>query len=170
MTPTVTQAEPVLPVAPRPVSGKLTSLKSLRSLKDVDLPVADSAPPGEDPAPAKVEFTEGHAIGVLNDFFKMRTSPNERLLLESGYDISGTHIRFKLPNTFLLSLFDTVKSDLLEYMKKKLRNADITADAVVTAAESLAKPRTEQQKFEAMAEKNPVLWDLKKGLDLDLIF
>lgn len=172
MTPTVTSAEPVLPASPKPLPGKIAGLKSLKSLRKEEEAPQDAPPQAveKDPVPAKVDFTEGHAIGVLSEFFKMRTSPNEKLLFESGYDINGTHIRFKLPNTFLLSLFETVKSDLLEYMKRKLRNPDITADAIVTAAESIAKPRTEQQKFEAMAEKNPVLWDLKKGLDLDLIF
>lgn len=170
MTPTVTLAEAVMPDNPKPV--QIAGLKSLKSLRQ------EEAPPQKiplqqaenTPEPTKTDFTEGHAIGVLSEFFKGRTSPNEKLLFESGYDITGTHIRFKLPNTFLLSLFEALKSDLLEYMKRKLRNPDITADAMVTAAESVAKPRTEQQKFEAMAEKNPALWDLKKGLDLDLIF
>ncbi len=172
MTPTVTSAEPVFPSAPKPLPGRIAGLKSLKSFrKEEEVPANVPAPALEnDPAPAKVDFTEGHAIGVLSEFFKTRTSTNEKLLFESGYDITGTHIRFKLPNTFLLSLFDTVKPDFLEYMKRKLRNPDITADAIVTAVESVAKPRTEQQKFEAMAKKNPVLWDLKKGLDLDLIF
>lgn len=173
MTPTVTSAAPVLPTTtPQPLPGKIAGLKSLKSLrKEEESPLEQPVKPVENvQEPVKADFTEGHAIGVLSEFFKTRTSPNEKLLFESGYDLNGTHIRFKLPNTFLLSLFETVKSDLLEYMKRKLRNPDITADAIVTAAESIAKPRTEQQKFEAMAEKNPVLWDLKKGLDLDLIF
>ncbi len=168
MTPTVTSAPPV----PEPKPVKIGGLRSIRSVRQEEEAAVLIHTPKADlpPEQVKVDFTEGHAIGVLSDFFKTRSSPNEKLLFESGYDIDGTHIRFKLPNTFLLSLFESIKSDLLEFMKRKLRNPDITADAIVTAAQAAAKPRTEQQKFEAMAESNPILWDLKKGLDLDLIF
>lgn len=165
LTPTVTLPTSTKPAKPVGIAG-LKSLKSLQKKEEVveqqevETAVYDLNTP----------FTEGQAIGVLADFFKQRSSPNERLIMESGYDLQGTHILFKLPNTFLYSLFENLKTDLLEYMKRKLKNSHLSADAVVTAEETQAKPRTEQQKFEAMAEKNPVLWDLKKGLDLDLIF
>jgi DNA polymerase-3 subunit gamma/tau len=69
-----------------------------------------------------------------------------------------------------MGLFEDIKTDLLEYLKRKLKNSNLTAEAVLTAEEAVLKPRTEQQKFEAMAEKNPLIWDLKTSLDLDLIF
>jgi DNA polymerase-3 subunit gamma/tau len=165
LTPTVTLPSAAVPKKPVGITG-LKSLKSLQkkeetvAKQEVEVAVYDLNTP----------FTEGQAIGVLAEFFKQRPSPNERLIMESGYDIKGTHVHFKLPNTFLYSLFENLKTDLLEFMKRKLKNSHLSADAVVTAEETQAKPRTEQQKFEAMAEKNPVLWDLKKGLDLDLIF
>lgn len=147
----------------------IAGLKSVKSLHKKEEAVKEEvvATPVYD---VKNPFTEGQAIGALSEFFKQRSSPNERLIFESGYDIKDTHIQFKLPNTFLYGLFENLKSDMLEYLKRKLKNGEISADAIVTAEETQAKPRTEQQKFEAMAEKNPVLWELKKSLDLDLIF
>src|SRR5690606_30671490 len=104
MTPTVTSAPPV----PEPKPVKIGGLRSIRSVRQEEEAAALIHTPKADlpPEQVKVDFTEGHAIGVLSDFFKTRSSPNEKLLFESGYDIDGTHIRFKLPNTFLLSLFE----------------------------------------------------------------
>jgi DNA polymerase-3 subunit gamma/tau len=165
LTPTVTLPTVSGPKKPIGIAG----LKSVKSLHKKEEAVKEEvvATPVYD---LKNPFTEGQAIGALSEFFKQRSSPNERLIFESGYDIKDTHIQFKLPNTFLYGLFENLKSDMLEFLKRKLKNGEISADAIVTAEETQAKPRTEQQKFEAMAEKNPVLWELKKSLDLDLIF
>lgn len=165
LTPTVTLPQAAKPSKPLGIGG-LKSLKSLHKKEEV-VEKQEEVSVNYD---LNTPFTEGQAIGVLAEFFKQRSSPNERLIMESGYDIKDKHIQFKLPNTFLYSLFENLKTDLLEFMKRKLKNSHLSADAIVTAEETQAKPRTEQQKFEAMADKNPVLWDLKKGLDLDLIF
>jgi DNA polymerase-3 subunit gamma/tau len=170
LTPTVTQSTSA-PVA-KPVVSKLGGFKSLKSLKKEEVLKSSEIVVGN-LSSAKVsneDFTEGAAIGALKDFFKTRQRANERLIFESGYQISGTHFLFKLPNTFLMGLFEDIKTDLLEYLKRKLKNSNLTAEAVLTAEEAVLKPRTEQQKFEAMAEKNPLIWDLKTSLDLDLIF
>jgi DNA polymerase-3 subunit gamma/tau len=177
LTPTVTHSTsavvpPSQPVAVKPLVGKLGGFKSLKNLKSEEVVKSSEVLVGAVTSSkiADEEFTEGAAIGVLSDFFKSRPRANERLILESGYIISGTHIAFKLPNTFLMGLFDDIKTDLLEFLKRKLKNSQITAEAILTAAETVLKPRTEQQKFEAMAEKNPLIWELKSALDLDLIF
>lgn len=177
LTPTVTHSTsavvpPSQPVAVKPLVGKLGGFKSLKNLKSEELVKSSEVLVGAVTTSkiADEEFTEGAAIGALSDFFKSRPRANERLILESGYTISGTHISFKLPNTFLMGLFDDIKTDLLEFLKRKLRNSQITAEAILTAAETVLKPRTEQQKFEAMADKNPLIWELKSALDLDLIF
>lgn len=177
LTPTVTHSTsavvpPSQPVAVKPLVGKLGGFKSLKNLKSEEVVKSSEVLVGAVTTSkiADEEFTEGTAIGVLSDFFKSRPRANERLILESGYTISGTHITFKLPNTFLMGLFDDIKTDLLEFLKRKLKNSQITAEAILTAAETVLKPRTEQQKFEAMAEKNPLIWELKSALDLDLIF
>lgn len=169
LTPTVTQSSPLPQAAIPTIKPKMTGFKSLKSLK-AEEQAEEKAIGAVVTQEGHAEFTEGAAIGILNDFFKSRTSTNERLIIEGGYELRGKEIMFYLPNTFLLNLFETIKGDLLEYLKRKLKNSEITVDAKVTAEELKAKPRTEQQKFEAMAEKNPLLWDLKKGLDLDLIF
>jgi DNA polymerase-3 subunit gamma/tau len=177
LTPTVTHSAsavvpPSQPVAVKPLVSKLGGFKSLKNLKSEEVAKSSEVLVGAVTTPkiADEEFTEGAAIGVLSDFFKSRPRANERLILESGYTISGTHIAFKLPNTFLMGLFDDIKTDLLEFLKRKLKNSQITAEAILTASETVLKPRTEQQKFEAMAEKNPLIWELKSALDLDLIF
>lgn len=101
---------------------------------------------------------------------RQRPSANESRILESDFDLKDEHFVFKLPNTILRDIFYEIRQDFIDQLRKKLSNFKITAEAEITAVETKAKPRTEQEKFEKMAQKNPDLWKLKETLDLDLLF
>jgi DNA polymerase-3 subunit gamma/tau len=106
------------------------------------------------------EFTKAMAIGVLADFADSRTSQTQKMVVTRDFELIKNELTFKLPNKILFDIFFEIKQDLTE----------IQIDAIITAEETKAKPRTEQEKFESMAEKNPELWKLKEALGLDLSF
>lgn len=169
---TITNSSVVVPVISTPKPKKLGGFKSLKSVvsfKD-EVQEINQESPTLVKEPQEEGFSEGALIGVLADFFKKRNSPNEKLIFESGYNIKEQNVEFTLPNTFLFGLFEALKTDLQDYLKRYLRNSALSISAIVTAEVAVAKPRTEQQKFEAMTEANPNLLKLKEALNLDLIF
>jgi DNA polymerase-3 subunit gamma/tau len=92
------------------------------------------------------------------------------MVVTRDFELIKNELTFKLPNKILFDIFFEIKQDLTDLLRKKLHNGEIQIDAVITAEETKAKPRTEQEKFESMAEKNPELWKLKEALGLDLLF
>ncbi len=62
-----------------------------------------------------------------------------------------------------------VKSDLLEYLRKKLRNGALELEVILQKNPKERKAYTQEEKFMKMAEKNPLLLKLKQELDLDFI-
>jgi DNA polymerase-3 subunit gamma/tau len=63
---------------------------------------------------------------------------------------------------------NTVKNELLSFMKDKLKNRKITIiSTVIEAKDSTAEAYTPRDKFRKMAEKNPVLEILRDQFDLD---
>lgn len=152
------------------VRKPMKSLRSVKALEEAVSTAKETTPGHEIQITDRKEFTFGMAKGVLMELARQRTSPNESRVLESDFELEGTLMTFKLPNTILKDIFYEIRSDVLELLKRKLHNGNIQIEAIITAEETKMKPRTEQEKFENMAEKNPNLWKLKESLDLDLMF
>jgi hypothetical protein len=95
---------------------------------------------------------------------------SQSLILKSDFDLEGNLITLKLVNQTLMDLFGELKQDILDFIRKKLQNTDIQLTSLLVAAKNEGKPRTEQEKFKAMLEKNPALKDFKDELGLDLIY
>ena len=148
----------------------MKSLRSVKALEEAVNTAKESNSGLEVQITDNKEFTFGMAKGVLMELARQRTSPNESRVLESDFELVSTLMTFKLPNTILKDIFYEIRSDVLELLKRKLHNGTIQIEAIITAEETKMKPRTEQEKFENMAEKNPNLWKLKESLDLDLMF
>lgn len=148
----------------------MKSLRSVKALEEAVNTAKESSSGLEVQITDNKEFTFGMAKGVLMELARQRTSPNESRVLESDFELESTLMTFKLPNTILKDIFYEIRSDVLELLKRKLHNGTIQIEAIITAEETKMKPRTEQEKFENMAEKNPNLWKLKESLDLDLMF
>ena len=61
------------------------------------------------------------------------------------------------------------KGDLLDFLRGELQNQSIQLDQVLVESNTTqSKPYTAEEKFKAMAEKNPSLLALKEKLDLEL--
>ncbi len=92
------------------------------------------------------------------------------MTFNSVFEIKENNLHFKVKNQLLHDIFVEKKQELLDNLRKSLNNTLVQATVEIDATVSKAKPRTEQEKFEIMAEKNPNLLKLKEDLGLDLIF
>ncbi len=107
------------------------------------------------------------ALDNISKTFKKQT---ERFIVDSSFELKGDTIELKLVNQTLMDLFLELKQDIIDFIRKDLRNGSVQLDAVLTAEIKEAKPRTEQEKYNLMVEKNPALKKFRDDLGLDLVF
>jgi len=163
---------PSLPTSSVKKSGfkKLKSLKELEDEIEKDLEIKDGHLIEKDSIKSNKPITRGHTVGVLTEFISKKSTTTEKMVFSSDFDLNDSLITFKLVNKVQLDIFNEQKQELVDFLRKKLENSYLECNAILTAEEVKAKPRTEQEKFESMAKKNPKIWDLKAALDLDLLF
>lgn len=102
---------------------------------------------------------------------KIMQRQSQQMILKSNFDLSEDGmITLKLVNQTLMDLFDEAKQDILDFVRKQLQNNSLQLSSILVAAKNEGKPRTEQEKFMAMLDKNPALKDFKDELGLDLIY
>jgi DNA polymerase III subunit gamma/tau len=107
---------------------------------------------------------------VWNIFIESRTNANEQVTLRRPFELKEHTIHLKLDNQLQMDLFVELKQDLAVYLRSNLQNSSIQLTAEVIASNQEKRPYSAQEKFEFMANKNPLLWDLKEKLSLDLMF
>ncbi len=103
---------------------------------------------------AKKEAGKAQELNVLNQPFH--------------FNSENTTITITITNSIQLDILDELKSELLLYLKEKLNNSFIEIEG------DLQKEKTDnnrlytnKEKFEHLAEKNPVVKNLQKKLGLD---
>lgn len=91
-----------------------------------------------------------------------------------------THRKPKLKDDFIIEL--TVdnkvqevnvrerKAELLEFLREELDNSKINLITVIAENNGNGRPSYPDEKYKAMAEKNPKLKDFKEKLDLEIDF
>jgi DNA polymerase-3 subunit gamma/tau len=78
-------------------------------------------------------------------------------------------VKFKVDSTAVEKDLNELKAEMLGYMRKKLSNFALQIEVeVVIGDESGQIPYTPSEKFKKLAEKNPLLNDLKNQFDLDI--
>lgn len=76
-----------------------------------------------------------------------------------------------LHNHFQETLIDTIKVDILSFLREKLNNNTIQLIGEIKAvADEKKMIYTNREKFEHLAEKNPALKELKERFGLDTDF
>jgi DNA polymerase-3 subunit gamma/tau len=77
-------------------------------------------------------------------------------------------VEFTIDNLAQRDAIANEKAELMLFLRSELQNYDIQLETIVTKDDSEKKPYTASDKFKRMAEKNPVLNNLKQKFDLDL--
>jgi DNA polymerase-3 subunit gamma/tau len=68
------------------------------------------------------------------------------------------------------TMLDNIKGELTGFLREKLRNNSIQVSGHVQTGEEKKTIYTNREKFDFLAEKNPMLRDLKDRLGLDTDF
>jgi len=80
-------------------------------------------------------------------------------------------ITLKLSNTVQMMEIDVVKSDLMEFLRKRLKNTELRLNTILVKDESAKlKYYTDKDKYDAMVKQNESLDYFRKRLNLDLDF
>ncbi len=89
------------------------------------------------------------------------------MLSENLPILKGTNIHLTFYNQTMKNDLLFEKLDLMNYIRKELNNYDIELVITVNEAEKQKVVYSAQERFEHLAEKNPVLLELKKAFKLD---
>jgi DNA polymerase-3 subunit gamma/tau len=89
-------------------------------------------------------------------------------LLNRDIEFNGTQITLHLTNPIEEPLLDTIKSQLIIYLRDQLGNSTISIVSIMKEMDSKKMAYFPKEKFERLAEKNPMLLELRDRLGLDL--
>ncbi|TRX59375.1 hypothetical protein FNH22_09410 [Fulvivirga sp. M361] len=135
-------------------------------------------PAEEDESKKQTEETYGSDPFTLADLKKQwdhfaearkkEGKDSEYAVLKQEIELIDNHkIVLKLTNAVKLNILDRFRSDLITHLKTALNNGAIELSAELHEEESVRTPYTNKEKFEYMAEKKPILHELKNRLGLD---
>ncbi|WP_299756482.1 DNA polymerase III subunit gamma/tau [uncultured Pontibacter sp.] len=160
-----------------PPQKKLSKLPSLKDLQNAPVAVAEVAVAEEEEDAtygAVVPVDEAKLKTVWHAILRRKKSENmmEFTLLNRQYHIGPENeIILHLENHVMLDQFTALRPDILRELKLELGNRSIKLRAeVVEAQDEGRKLYTSADKFNYLAEKYPVIIDLKQRFGLDADF
>lgn len=113
------------------------------------------------------------------DEFSRKWTAYKKLLLNEGKSslasifeelplIEESNITITLENKALDEEFNSQKTELLDFLRKELKNYNISIETTVNKDVKIKKAYTPQEKFMKMSEKNPALINLAKAFDAEV--
>jgi DNA polymerase-3 subunit gamma/tau len=88
-------------------------------------------------------------------------------LLNRTVDVQGSTVTVALANSIEEPLLQIILPDLLTYLRNRLSNSTIRVESVLKKEEGKKIAYTNKEKFDLLAEKNPMIKELKDRLGLD---
>lgn len=102
-----------------------------------------------------------------NEFAESRKDQvAEYNLMLREFVLLGNTIQLQLTNPVEEPLLAGIRADLLTFLRQKL-NSDISIEGVLLKSAAKKIIYTNKEKFDHLAEKNPILLKLKERLGLD---
>ena len=88
-------------------------------------------------------------------------------LLNREFDFNNNHITIYLSNPIEEPMLVSIKTNLVEFLRQTLNNNSIQVTGVLKEFQSKKVAYTNKDKIEHLAEKNPILHELKSRFGLD---
>jgi hypothetical protein len=88
-------------------------------------------------------------------------------LLSRGYELNGSTLHVTLANPVEEPLLLGLKTELVGFLRERLGNNTIQVSSHIKQVESQKFAYTNKEKFDAMAQQNPMLLRLKDRFGLD---
>lgn len=121
----------------------------------------------------KEEFTEIAMQAVWQEYVAKISRNGEKIVasnLEADTPkLEGTTIKLEYPNATMKVEVERAQGPLLEFLKRKLNNYDITLDIVVNEEVQRKYAYTGQERYDKLKEYNPELDILKRAFDLEIL-
>lgn len=176
----VEEAEPLQPTEqPKaPPKKAITSTRQKVTLSLTDLANGKSQETGEknpseaEAKPSLIKQEKTFSIEELkqawNEFTEQRKSQvGEYHLLRQEFDYHDNIITIHLSNQVEEPLLQSIRTPLTEFLRLRLGNDSINVISQVKEVQSKKIAYTNKEKFDHLAEKNPILLELKERLGLD---
>ncbi|MEZ4857166.1 MAG: DNA polymerase III subunit gamma/tau [Gelidibacter sp.] len=146
------------------------SLKSIKAKKEHQIRQMEVViDPNDLP---KEDFTEAQFLKEWKTYIKSLQTNGEKLMasmLEMNTPkLNGTTIGLTFPNETLKLELERAQFPLMEYLRKALKNFDLTLDISVNEEAAKQYAFTPIEKYEKLKEKNPNIELLKKTFGLDV--
>lgn len=154
-------------------SVKPKSTAETRTLKLTDLFKTEKKKEADEVKPEVLNraFTQEELQSAWQEFAESKKAFQlEYHLLSQPFEHSENAIRVHVTNLIEESTINSVKQDLVDFLRKKLGNSFIQIQAVMQQLDEKKIIYTNKDKYEFMAEKNPLLRELKDRLGLDTDF
>lgn len=103
-----------------------------------------------------------------NEFTEQRKSQvGEYHLLKQEFGYQNNVVTIHLSNQVEEPLLQSIRTPLTEFLRLRLGNDNVTVESQVKEVQSKKIAYTNKEKFDHLAEKNPILLELKERLGLD---
>lgn len=123
-----------------------------------------------DNAEERKEFTEPEMKAAILEFIKSnKVGPVIENSLKNSIKLDEEMITVELTNPVEVDGIEKVRTDLLNFIRRKFQNSAIQLQHKVNIEKAADRPYTAKDKFEAMLKENPLLGKLRDtfGLDTD---
>jgi DNA polymerase-3 subunit gamma/tau len=91
-------------------------------------------------------------------------------MLTQAYEVRDKHIIVNLLSPVHETMLNNIKIELTSFLREKLKNYSIQVSGHLTASDDKKVIYTNRDKFDYLADKNPILKELKDRLGLDTDF
>jgi DNA polymerase-3 subunit gamma/tau len=115
-------------------------------------------------------FDSTTIFAVLQEFANTRESETEKVILSRTPKIQAEDLVFLLDNQIQEGVFTEMKPELATFLRAKFGKTALSVQFEFGVDETVRKPYTAQEKFEAMLFKNPELETLRQELGLELLY
>ncbi len=163
--------------APQAFARPSSGISKLRSTVDLETPKQNSNSENTQNTDNQANtqtfsevFTFEDMQKGLHYFADTRDNETLKVMLKRDFELEGTTLKLLLDNQIQLDTLTQLKQDLAVFLRKKLRNSAIQISAEIVETSGERRPYTAQEKFEFLANKNPVLLELREKLGLELVY
>jgi hypothetical protein len=161
--------------APPPIA-EVKSKSSSRTVKLTDLlktqqKKEESVQSNSQEKPADESFTPEQLQFAWNDFASQRKKfQAEFQMLSQPYEVRDKLIVVNLLSPVHETMLNNLKVELTAFLRDKLKNSSLQVTGELTKTDDKKVIYTNKEKFDYLADKNPILKELKDRLGLDTDF
>ena len=158
---------------PQPEKEKTVSAFSLKSIekKAALKKELQAKKTPQEKLPTK-SFTENDIHLAWKEYTKLLEKKGERILVSHLNmqlpEVKGTVLHVTFPNDTIKVELEKAKGKLLNYIRHKVENHEVTLEISVNETAEKRYAYTTREKFELLKEKYPIVDEMRKTFDLDI--